>query len=77
MEKSQCPGGDYVHNKCPGLDNIKCCKSVCVEEELVDETEEEGETEVTKIVQVCTNSFVKHLFQQQLIFKTRRNKMFQ
>jgi hypothetical protein len=28
MEKSKCPGGDYVHNKCPGGNNIKCCKSV-------------------------------------------------
>ena len=41
MEKSQCPGGDNVHNKCPGLDNIQCCKSVCVEEVLVESCDDE------------------------------------
>ena len=28
MEKDQCPGNDYVNNKCPGGANTKCCKSV-------------------------------------------------
>ena len=32
MEKSQCPGGGYSHNRCPGGDNIKCCKSVPYQE---------------------------------------------
>ena len=32
MEKSQCPGGDYVDNKCPGGENIKCCKAAPFQE---------------------------------------------
>ena len=32
MEKSLCPGADYLDNRCPGGNNIKCCRSVSFQE---------------------------------------------
>ena len=32
MQSSECPGGKYDHNKCPGDERIKCCFSVPYQE---------------------------------------------
>ena len=32
MQKTNCPDMDYVDNKCPGNENVKCCLSVPYQE---------------------------------------------
>ena len=52
MEISDCPADNFVHNKCPGGDNIKCCLGAPYQEEqcgsqggfCVDECGCDGET---------------------------------
>ena len=33
MEKSDCPDENFLHNKCPGRDNIKCCLAAPFQED--------------------------------------------